>query len=337
LDNKKGELKVQRREFFQFIREVLIGANRIISLIKTGKGLKKETGKRGAGGDISLQIDLLAEEILIDRLLKFGPIWSEERGKVTGHSSSDKQIVIDPIDGSFNFKVGIPYFGLAVYWEKGVGVVVNLANGDYFYRIEKVKKPLLPFQIGTGIKKLEIGQRVESTIWNEKLETGQKTDSTALFKASTTLFKSSTGEGKNLNSKDFKREGNGLFQGKKFPKGIGVGNLFNLPPFYKFERSEGIIFERAYQNWKIVRELERDRVKFRSPGALSLSLCYGIGMDGVIFIGKLREFDYLAPMFITYPFRYWILDFQKGLLISAPTVQLAHRWQKIALQGLHSD
>ncbi len=92
----------------------------------------------GAGGDISRKVDLIAEEIFVKNLEKFGNIYSEECGFLPKDSEFD--IIIDPIDGSDNFASNIPYFGTSValkYKDKCVaGVIVNLANGDIFYKDE---------------------------------------------------------------------------------------------------------------------------------------------------------------------------------------------------------
>ncbi len=93
----------------------------------------------GAGGDISRRIDLLAEDIFIKKLKKFGSIKSEECGYVEGDGEFD--IIIDPIDGSNNFVSKLPYFGTSVALKRGdkhiAAVIVNLASGDIFYKDEK--------------------------------------------------------------------------------------------------------------------------------------------------------------------------------------------------------
>jgi len=92
----------------------------------------------GAGGDISCEIDIFAENIFIKHLQKFGQIDSEECGKI---GAGEYTIIIDPIDGSSNFLSNFPYYGSSVALQKGgvveVGVVCNFANGDTFYRVAK--------------------------------------------------------------------------------------------------------------------------------------------------------------------------------------------------------
>jgi len=90
----------------------------------------------GAGGDISRKIDLLAENIFVKHLKKFGDIHSEECGYIQG--DGEFEIIIDPLDGSDNFVSNLPYFGTSValkYKNRCIeAVIVNLANGDIFYK-----------------------------------------------------------------------------------------------------------------------------------------------------------------------------------------------------------
>lgn len=93
----------------------------------------------GAGGDVSTNIDLIAESIFVKYLQRFGKINSEESGLIG--IDSKRQITIDPIDGSENFLSCFPYFGTSVaLQEEGktiAAVVVNLANGELFIKDEQ--------------------------------------------------------------------------------------------------------------------------------------------------------------------------------------------------------
>ena len=97
-----------------------------------------EPQERGAGGDISVGLDLMAEEIFIRQLGSFGRINSEESGIV---GEGDIEIVLDPIDGSDNMLTHFPYFGTSIaYMKEGmcfIGIVCNFANGDIFIKDEK--------------------------------------------------------------------------------------------------------------------------------------------------------------------------------------------------------
>src|SRR3954447_9654530 len=83
-----------------------------------------ETGTRGQGGDQTLEIDAMAEDVLfaeLDQLHAAGARFtavSEERG-VIDFGGNGTQVVIDPIDGSVNAKRGLPHFALSVAVAEG--------------------------------------------------------------------------------------------------------------------------------------------------------------------------------------------------------------------------
>jgi len=56
------------------------------------------------------------------------------------------------------------------------------------------------------------------------------------------------------------------------------------------------IFEKAYANPKVVYALHKNGIKFRSPGALALSLSYSRHASFALFMGKLRIFDIIAAL-----------------------------------------
>ena len=94
--------------------------------------------ERGAGGDVSIGFDLMAEEIFVRRLSPFGTIYSEESGLIPGEG--DATILLDPIDGSDNLKSAFPYYGAAIALQRGgkteAAVVCNFASGDCFVKYQ---------------------------------------------------------------------------------------------------------------------------------------------------------------------------------------------------------
>lgn len=108
-----------------------------------GRAEARASGSRGAGGDDTVYIDSLAEGIVLERLEEahqsgrsFSLI-SEEAGE--RDYGGGETIVVDPIDGSHNAKMGIPYFSLALavahdrtYGSVYEACVRNLVNGDHF-------------------------------------------------------------------------------------------------------------------------------------------------------------------------------------------------------------
>lgn len=122
------------KDFFQ---AVILANKEIIELLENGPSDDfHQSVSLGAGGDISSKIDLLAEDIFLKHLSKFGNIHSEECGFVDNKKSDN--IIIDPIDGSDNFASNLPYYGTSVALKRDnkciAAVVVNLANGDIFIK-----------------------------------------------------------------------------------------------------------------------------------------------------------------------------------------------------------
>lgn len=74
-------------------------------------------------------------------------------------------------------------------------------------------------------------------------------------------------------------------------------NLFSeYAPRLQINQSKIGIFEKAYANPKIAAAIFEKNIKFRSPGALALSLVYSKGCSFTLFVGKLRVFDIIAAL-----------------------------------------
>jgi len=95
-----------------------------------------EPQSKGAGGDVSIAYDLLAEDCFVKHLSCFGQILSEESGYI---GQGQDLIVLDPIDGSDNLKSNFPYYGASIALKRDdktiAAMVCNFANGDCFIRV----------------------------------------------------------------------------------------------------------------------------------------------------------------------------------------------------------
>lgn len=58
------------------------------------------------------------------------------------------------------------------------------------------------------------------------------------------------------------------------------------------------IFERAYKFQEITNKLSKNKIKYRSPGAVALSLANAYEYDFVLFAGEKRSFDLEAALYI---------------------------------------
>ena len=121
-----------------FIEAVILANKELFDYINNNLSLNdfEYTNITGFGGDNSLKIDLIAENIFIKHLEKFGNIYSEECG--FKNQNKDFTIIIDPLDGSNNFYSKLPYYGTSIALKKDeevvAGFVANLAVGTIIYR-----------------------------------------------------------------------------------------------------------------------------------------------------------------------------------------------------------
>ena len=86
-------------------------------IIRSLDNIEKINVKEKSENDFVTNIDLLVEEYLVNAIQKSYPdhnILSEERGEIASNSSSDVTWVIDPIDGTNNFKHGFPQFAISI-------------------------------------------------------------------------------------------------------------------------------------------------------------------------------------------------------------------------------
>jgi len=117
-------------------------------------GTKKaaEKAQRGAGGDISMQIDLIAENVVIDTLENEKVnllLISEELGeRYIGNKEkaikSQNVLIIDPVDGSNNAVRGIPYCSISIAYAVGrtindikKAVILDLNTKDIYWAVKR--------------------------------------------------------------------------------------------------------------------------------------------------------------------------------------------------------
>jgi myo-inositol-1(or 4)-monophosphatase len=126
--------------------EVLQEASlRVYNNVKHLAGTEESGGDfgRGAGGDISRKIDMVAEKTVLDYLkeIKFDCIvLGEECGRVELSKNPKGFVIMDAIDGSTNAVRGIPFFccSLAFATDNKLSsitdsVVMDLSNGEMYY------------------------------------------------------------------------------------------------------------------------------------------------------------------------------------------------------------
>ena len=77
-------------------------------------------------------------------------------------------------------------------------------------------------------------------------------------------------------------------QGKLFSKTLHIP--FSVP------NAEVGIFEKAYAYPELVANLNSEKLKFRSPGAIAVSLAYARSVNYVLFVGEFRIYDFAAGL-----------------------------------------
>jgi len=133
------------RKIMEIIEVLLEASKRVYDNVKHLAGTKESGGDfgRGAGGDISRNIDMVAEKTVLDYLkeIKFDcVVLGEECGKVELSKNSKGFIIMDAVDGSTNAVRGLPFFccSLAFATDNKLssvtdGVVMDLSRGDMYY------------------------------------------------------------------------------------------------------------------------------------------------------------------------------------------------------------
>lgn len=86
---------------------------------------RSEPTGAGAGGDVTVMVDRVAEDIVLEELRATGRpmrVISEEVGDLAIGGGSAAVVVVDPIDGSLNAKRGMPIFSTSIALAGGPGM-----------------------------------------------------------------------------------------------------------------------------------------------------------------------------------------------------------------------
>jgi len=129
-------------EIIEILKEA---SKRVYENVKDLAGTSSAAGDygRGAGGDISRNIDITAEKTVLDYLKEISfecVVLGEECGRVELSSNPKGFVIMDAIDGSANAVRGVPFFccSLAFATENKItsitdGVVTDLTSGDQYW------------------------------------------------------------------------------------------------------------------------------------------------------------------------------------------------------------
>jgi len=81
-------------------------------------------------------------------------------------------------------------------------------------------------------------------------------------------------------------------------QGVQQGKLFttHFHTPHTAPHAEVGLFEKAYANPTLVALLDQEKLKFRAPGAIALSLAYARSVNYVLFMGTFRIYDFAAGL-----------------------------------------
>lgn len=105
-----------KKEYKEIIKAAVAGGN--VAMKYFGKSLKIEGKSKPA--DFRTKADLESEKVILKILQKRFPeynIFSEEKGEIK--KDSEYTFYVDPIDGTNNFVLGVPYFSCSIALMKG--------------------------------------------------------------------------------------------------------------------------------------------------------------------------------------------------------------------------
>jgi len=129
-------------QVIEILREA---SNQVYEKVRDMAGTSEAAGDygRGAGGDISRKIDIVAEKTVLEYFKKINfecIVLGEECGRVELSSEPKGFVIMDAIDGSANAVRGLPFFScsLAFATEDKLssitdGVVTDLSNGNMYW------------------------------------------------------------------------------------------------------------------------------------------------------------------------------------------------------------
>ena len=86
----------------------------------------------------------------------------------------------------------------------------------------------------------------------------------------------------------FTTESHGVQQGRLF------STQFHTP--HTVPHAEVGLFEKAYAYPELVALLDKEKLKFRAPGAIALSLAYARSVSYVLYMGEFRIYDFAAGL-----------------------------------------
>ncbi len=119
-----------------------------------------------------------------------------------------------------------------------------------------------------------------------------------------------------IKSENFYKKGSLLYEGLKDVRIVKRGKIG--------------LFEKAYANPELVKYFKEANIKFRTPGAVALSLAYAHNVEFVLFAGEIREYDIAAGLHQCEDLN---LFYNKDYILVSKNVELFDKIKGILFKG----
>ncbi len=295
-------LPLLQRDFFM---RVALASIEVIRLLRTQDSILYESFGIGAGGDCSSGADLLAESIFCKFLLPHYHIDSEESGLIEGNIDAKGTVVLDPLDGSNNFKSNIPYYGASMALCDNNGKVREACVVNYIsHEIAYLNDDLLPltatpcvFSLQVFVADLVLQQTDTNALRNNIAQYYVPYDFIELLQYNDRVMKDAF-IARVCHQIRTKISNISLSSENLLHAMFASKMLIYRPQQVATTRPECGIFEKAMQHYEWVLFLAKHNLKFRSLGAIALSLAFSFRYLFVLLPTHVRKYDGMAGFYL---------------------------------------
>lgn len=298
-------LPLLQRDFFM---RVVLASIEVIRLLHTQDSILHESFGIGAGGDCSSGADLLAESIFCKFLLPHYHIDSEESGLIEGGADVKGTVVLDPLDGSSNFKSNIPYYGASMALCDNFGRVREACVVNYIsHEIAYLNDDLLSLRAIPCVFSL---QAFISDLLLEHVayaDAGKHCSNIKLCYMPCDFVKLLQNNSTTIKDAFMANARNAIKSSvaniPTFDENLLHAMFANKMLIYRPQRTitarfECGVFEKAMQNATWVSFLAQHDLKFRSLGAIALSLAFSFRYLFVLLPTSVRKYDGMAGLYL---------------------------------------
>lgn len=295
-----------------FFARVVLASLEIIKVLDTRHAILYQHFGVGAGGDISSGADLIAEAIFCKFLSPYYHIDSEETGFIHGDINACETIILDPLDGSNNFKSNIPYYGASLalcdeYGKVKEAVVVNYISHEIVYSNDKLlQKSKIPFVFYlSSIATYATLKNYSNIVDTSKMKYFLIDLSDLLYSIEMNIDLNYEQKSNLINgicSNIISTRDDAFNFDVSFLQDLFTHSVVSYIPHqmysdYVCKCSVGI-FEKASHYYKWAKFLHSKNLKFRSLGATALSIAFSFRYLFVLLPTNVRKYDGMAGFYL---------------------------------------